>query len=82
MNNPNAEFGEIEDYQLPVDLYDLGMLQLLMKPIIPMFLIQQDRLPVHYIYRNIVDEEQAAQSVAAGNDNNGTNGDGVDEDAY
>ncbi|RTZ49330.1 hypothetical protein EJ377_01180 [Chryseobacterium arthrosphaerae] len=81
VNNPNAEFGEIEDYQLPVDLYDLGDAPAsyetnntnVLNP------ARQIASPLYFI-GNIVDEEQAAQSVAAGNDNNGTNGDGVDED--
>lgn len=74
-------FGEVEDYQLSVDLYDFGDVPAgyelnnasVSQP------ARQMASPLYTIGQTI-DHEQAAQSVAAGADNNGTNGDGADED--
>ncbi|MBP2619489.1 GEVED domain-containing protein [Chryseobacterium jejuense] len=74
-------FGEVEDYQLPVDLYDFG-------DVPSLYELNNSNVsnPARQIsnsgYRigNIVDDEQSVQSVAANSDNNGSNGDGIDED--
>ncbi|MFP3835598.1 GEVED domain-containing protein [Chryseobacterium sp. SIMBA_028] len=81
VNNPNTAFGEIEDYQLPVDLYDFGD-----APVSYEANNANASYPARQIANSVytlgktIDHEQAAQSVAAGADNNGTNGDGIDED--
>ena len=80
-NNPNIAFGEVEDYQMPVDLYHFGDVPVSYE-INSTDASTPARQIVNSLYSigNIIDEEQDAQSVAPGDDNNGTNGDGIDED--
>ncbi|MGU3376976.1 beta strand repeat-containing protein [Chryseobacterium sp. M5A1_1a] len=81
VNNPNTAFGEIEDYQLPVDLYDFGDVPASydINNASVSYPARQIASSLYYI-GNIVDDEQNVQSVTVGNDNNGNNGDGIDED--
>lgn len=69
-------FGEVEDYQLRVDDYDFGDLPLSYENGAP---ARQIALPTRHI-GDIVQYESAANTVAAGTDNNGANGDGEEED--
>lgn len=74
-------YGEVEDYQLYVDRYDFGDAPLS---------YEKNQAGVSRPARHIVnpfftigsliDEERNANSVAAGADNNGENGDGLEED--
>ncbi|KAB1228616.1 GEVED domain-containing protein [Chryseobacterium viscerum] len=80
-NSLVAAYGEVEDYQLPVDLYDFGDTPVSYESnnasaSVP---CRQITNPLYFI-GSIVDNEAAAQNVPSGNDNNGTNGDGIDED--
>lgn len=81
VNNPLVSFGEIEDYQLPVDQYDFGD-----TPVsydtnnASAFQPARHISSTDYTIGAATDFEPTAQSVAAGADNNGTNGDGADED--
>lgn len=81
VNNPLVSFGEIEDYQLPVDLYDFGD-----TPVTydtnnaSAFQPARHISSTDYTMGTATDFEPTAQNVAAGADNNGTNGDGADED--
>ncbi|WP_426482957.1 beta strand repeat-containing protein [Chryseobacterium sp. R2ACT005] len=76
-------FGEVEDYQLPVDLYDFGDVPAsyeinntgVSNP------ARQIATP-QYKIGSVIDSEGAVQSVTVGNDNNGTNGDSIDEDGF
>ncbi|AYM99674.1 hypothetical protein EAG08_04390 [Chryseobacterium sp. 3008163] len=82
-NSPNIAFGEIEDYQLPVDLYDFGDVPVSYDNskdgvFLPAGQIQLAGLSLGSI---LPDVEQLPYSVAAGANNNGSNGDGADEDA-
>ncbi len=81
VNNPTIAYGEVEDYQLPVDLYDFGDAPASYENNNAMASVPGRQIgnPLYFI-GSIVDSETAAQSVASGNDNNGTNGDGLDED--
>ncbi|WP_027383896.1 GEVED domain-containing protein [Epilithonimonas caeni] len=80
-NALTTSFGEVEDYQLPVGLYDFGD-----APVsydtnnATAFVPARHRANPLYTIGTIVDAEQAAQNVAPGTDNNGANGDGQDED--
>jgi hypothetical protein len=75
-------FGEVEDYQLKVDYYDYGDVP---------STYENDKDGVSrpanhiqstlYLGKNIPDVELSPSSVSSGADNNGTNGDGEDEDA-
>ena len=81
VNTPITPFGEVEDYQLSVDLYDFGD--------VPVG-YELNNAGISYPARQMasslytigetIDHEQTAQSVAIGADNNGINGDGLDED--
>lgn len=81
VNALTTPFGEVEDYQLSVDRYDFGD-----APVgydtnnTSTFVPARQIADPLYTIGMIVDEEQSAQNVAAGADNNGTNGDGADED--
>lgn len=81
VNNPLVSFGEIEDYQLPVDQYDFGDVPVSYDTNNASALQPARQISgPSYIIGNISDFEPTAQSVAAGADNNGANGDGADED--
>lgn len=81
VNNILLPYGEIEDYQLLVDLYDFGD-----APVsydtnnTPLYQPARQISTIGYKIGATTDFEAAAQSVTVGNDNNGTNGDGADED--
>ncbi|MFD2034650.1 GEVED domain-containing protein [Belliella marina] len=80
-NNPIVAFGEVEDYQLPVDFYDFGDL-----PVSYELNNASDSYPARqianssYTIGQLVEHESAPFSVLPGEDNNGTNGDGLEED--
>lgn len=80
-NNPLVSFGEIEDYQLPVDQYDLGDAPLSYDTNnASAFQPARHISSTGYTIGAATDFETAALNVASGADNNGTNGDGADED--
>lgn len=80
-NNPIVAFGEVEDYQLTVDKYDFGDV-----PVSYEDNNAGNSFPARQIasssYRigQLVEDEYTANSVLPGADNNGTNGDGEEED--
>ncbi|CAA7387590.1 L-type lectin-domain containing protein [Chryseobacterium fistulae] len=80
MNASTTSFGEVEDYQLSVDLYDFGDVPssyaTSSSGFLPARQVASDLLKIG----TTVDIEPTAQSVAAAADNNGINGDGLDED--
>lgn len=80
-NNPLVSFGEIEDYQLPVDQYDFGDAPLSYDTNnASAFQPARHISSTGYTIGTATDFEPAALNVASGADNNGTNGDGADED--
>ncbi|MDP9955206.1 hypothetical protein J2X97_000843 [Epilithonimonas hungarica] len=80
-NALTSPFGEVEDYQLPVGLYDFGDAPVTYDTnSASAFVPARHMANQLYTIGAIVDAEQAAQNVATGADNNGTNGDGADED--
>ncbi|SFT75512.1 hypothetical protein SAMN05421857_3054 [Chryseobacterium formosense] len=81
VNNPLVSFGEIEDYQLPVDQYDFGDVPVSYDTNNASALQPARHISsINYTIGTATDFEPTAQSVAAGADNNVTNGDGADED--
>ncbi|MEI3791241.1 MULTISPECIES: GEVED domain-containing protein [unclassified Chryseobacterium] len=80
-NSSLIAFGEVEDYQLPVDLYDFGDAPASYEINNAGVAYPARQITTsQYTIGSVIDNEQTAQSVTAGNDNNGTNGDGIDED--
>ncbi|CAA7194925.1 lectin-like domain-containing protein [Chryseobacterium potabilaquae] len=79
-NAATTPFGEVEDYQLPVDLYDFGDVPntyaTSASGFLPARQVANDLLRIGAT----VDIEPTAHSVAQDADNNGINGDGLDED--
>ncbi|GGF10822.1 hypothetical protein GCM10010984_29930 [Chishuiella changwenlii] len=81
VNNLRTPFGEVEDYQLPVDTYDFGD-----NPAGYELNNAGNSFPARQIgsqanrIGKLIDIEETPATVAAGTDNNGTNGDGEDED--
>ncbi len=74
----SVSLGEVEDYQLTI-IKDYGDAPVSYENGNPAF---QSNTPAPELYLGAsVDYELAPHSVAAGEDNNGTNGDGADEDA-
>jgi len=81
VNATAIAFGEVEDYQLPVDLYDFGDAPIAYDTnTANAFVPARQMASSVYTIGQTIDYEPAAQNVAAGADNNGTNGDGLDED--
>lgn len=80
-NAPTVTFGEVEDYQLPVGLYDFGDVPISYEAN-AVGLSAPARQIAHPLVTigAIVDEELTAHSVPSNADNNGINGDGLDED--
>jgi len=83
-NSANAlrtPYGEVEDYQLPVDFYDFGDV-----PASYELNNANISFPARQIGKQtdrigrLIDTEENPSNVAANADNNGTNGDGEDED--
>ncbi|MDA3615045.1 GEVED domain-containing protein [Polluticaenibacter yanchengensis] len=74
----SVALGEVEDYQLTV-LKDFGDLPVSYENGIPAY--QSNTITPELYLGSGIDFELAASSVTAGADNNGTNGDGLDEDA-
>ncbi|MEJ5054300.1 GEVED domain-containing protein [Sphingobacterium sp. MYb382] len=74
-------FGEVEDYQLAVDMFDFGdaPLSYEVNPAGNSYPARQSVNPL-FMIGNAVGEERIAHSVGAGADNNGENGDGLEED--
>lgn len=80
-NSSLIAFGEVEDYQLPVDLYDFGDVPASYEINNAGVSYPARQIATsQYTIGSVIDSEPSAQSVTAGNDNNGTNGDGTDED--
>lgn len=78
---PTAANGEVEDYQIDVvDTYEYGDLPVSYEQPGGTFLPARQLLSSSLKIGATTDIESAAQSVVAGADNNGTNGDGLDED--
>ncbi|MGG5208244.1 GEVED domain-containing protein [Chryseobacterium sp. MIQD13] len=75
-NAPTIAYGEVEDYQLPVDLYDFGDVPVTYENGLS---ARQIALSTYHIGDKL-DNEESALSVAANSDNNNDNGDGADED--
>ncbi len=81
VNATTIAFGEVEDHQLSVDLYDFGDAPVTYDTnSTPAFVPARQMASSAYTIGQTIDYEQAAQNVAAGADNNGANGDGLDED--
>ncbi|RMZ58450.1 hypothetical protein D1632_12580 [Chryseobacterium nematophagum] len=80
INAATTHFGEVEDYQLPVDLYDFGDIPSSYATSSSGFLPARQTASDLLKIGATVDIEPTAQSVAQDADNNGTNGDGLDED--
>lgn len=80
-NNPLLAYGEVEDYQLTVDSYEFGD-----TPVsydtnnASTFQPARQISSLDYTIGKLTDFESAALNVTVGTDNNGTNGDGADED--
>ncbi len=74
-------YGEVEDYQLSVNLYDFGDAPLVYENngAGDSYPARQIANPSYHIGKT-VEAEKVANSVALGTDNNGTNGDGLEED--
>ncbi|MBB4807702.1 putative repeat protein (TIGR01451 family) [Chryseobacterium defluvii] len=73
-------FGEVEDYQLSVDLYDFGDVPVSYEQPSGTFRPARQMESTTLFLGSRPDVEDNAQSVADNADNNGTNGDGTDED--
>ena len=81
VNNINLAYGETEDYQLSVDSYDFGDVPVSYDTNnASSFQPARQISSTGYTIGIASDFEPAALNVASGADNNGTNGDGLDED--
>ncbi|CAA7197333.1 IgGFc-binding protein [Chryseobacterium potabilaquae] len=80
VNALTTPFGEVEDYQIPVDLYDFGDVPSSYATSASEFLPARQAANDLLKIGATVDIEITAHSVAQDADNNGINGDGLDED--